>query len=45
MAVVWLEERDRNSQMQHTCLAGRIQTQHEQAHFLGSEDLVHHLGD
>ncbi len=26
-------------------LAGGVETEHEQAHFLGSEDLAHNLGD
>src|ERR1700753_4019588 len=28
-----------------TCRPGSIQAQHKQAHFLGSEDLVQHLGE
>lgn len=26
-------------------LAGGVETEHEQSHFLGSEDLAHHLGE
>ena len=33
----------RSGQWTHTGLAGGVEPQHEQAHFLGSEDLVHHL--
>jgi hypothetical protein len=31
--------------VQNSCLSGSIQPEHQQAHFLRSEDLPHHLGD
>lgn len=30
-------------ELAHTGLAGCVEAQHQQPHFLGSEDLVHHL--
>jgi hypothetical protein len=31
--------------VQDGCFARCVETQHEKAHFLGSEDLAHHFGD
>jgi hypothetical protein len=31
--------------IQYRCLPRSVESQHQEAHFLGPEDLAHHLGD